>query len=39
MEMAGFILGANTIGLFLGGKMAQDWRNRWVVVPGIGGRF
>ena len=21
------------------GKAAQDWRNRWVVVPGIGGLF
>jgi len=25
--------------LFWGGKVAQDWRNRWVMVPGIGGLF
>ena len=23
----------------LGGKAAQDWRYRWVMVSGIGGRF
>ena len=23
----------------LAGKAAQDWRNRWAMVPGIGGSF
>ena len=25
------------VSLFWGGRVAQDWRNRWVMVPGIGG--
>jgi hypothetical protein len=25
--------------LFWGGKEAQDWRNRWLMVPGIGEHF
>ena len=27
------------LGFNLAGKGAQDWRNRWVMVPGIGGHF
>ena len=23
----------------MAGKATQDWRNRWAMVPGIGGRF
>ena len=25
--------------LFWGGKVAKDWRNGWIVVPGIGSRL
>jgi hypothetical protein len=25
--------------LFWGGKVAQDWRRRWLMVPGIGSCF
>ena len=31
--------GWNYLGFVLAGKAAQDWRNRWVVVPGIGSAF
>ena len=31
--------GWNYLRFILAGKAAQDWRWRWVVVPGIGGHF
>ena len=35
--MSGFAVGGFIWDLFWARKVAQDWRNRWVVVPGIGG--
>ena len=31
--------GWNYLGFILEGKVSQDWRNRWEMVPGIGQRF
>ena len=36
IEVSGFAVGGN-MRFILAGKAAQDWRNRWVMVPGIGG--
>jgi hypothetical protein len=38
-EIAGFAVSGEILNFIWAVKAAQDWQWRWMMVPGIGGRF